>query len=106
MKLKLPSAAGMPYGWRHWCPSCEQNHVLPYREKDGWTFDGNMEAPTFTPSFKHTWTEWQGDAATGRRGKRVCHYVLTAGVLFFCDDSTHALRGKHPLPDLPATSAG
>jgi hypothetical protein len=62
-------------------------HPLP----DGWTFDGNLEAPTFTPSFLHSW-------GTGK----VCHYNLIAGWLQFCPDSTHGLAGKTvPLPDLP-----
>lgn len=72
----------------HWCPGCEEMHPLP----DRWTFDGNLEAPTFSPSFKHT---LGGDGG-------VCHYVLTAGQLHFCDDCTHKLAGQTvPLPALP-----
>lgn len=68
-------------------------HVLPWK-RGGWTFDGNMEAPTFDPSFVHTWTE--GDVP------RVCHYVLHAGVLNFCGDSTHVLANKNvPLQPRP-----
>lgn len=92
----------------HWCPACEEMHQLP----DGWTFDGNLEAPTFSPSFKHSgmkkvtvngeWTgEWVRDAS-GNPVPDVCHYILTAGQLQFCGDSTHALAGQTvPLPDLP-----
>lgn len=83
-------------------------HPLP----DSWTFDGNLEKPTFRPSFKHTgvkivkvdgkWTgEFVRDAA-GHTVPCVCHYHLTAGQLQFCVDSTHALAGKTvPLPDVP-----
>jgi hypothetical protein len=74
----------------HWCPGCEEMHVLPWK-RGGWTFNGDFERPTFTPSFKHS------DGAGN-----VCHYILTDGVLDFCGDSTHALRGKVPLPPLPA----
>lgn len=97
-------------GYAHWCPACGETHPLP----DGWEFDGNLECPTFTPSFKHTgaqrivtergdWTgEWKRDA-NGKPLAGVCHYVLTAGVLNFCNDCTHAMAGKAvPLPDLPA----
>jgi hypothetical protein len=92
----------------HWCPACEEMHPLP----DAWSFDRNLEAPTFTPSFKHEgiqrvfadgkWTgEWKRDAA-GNTVPFVCHYVLTAGVLNFCGDCTHSLAGQTvPLPDLP-----
>lgn len=74
-------------GYFHWCPACEGLHRLP----DTWTFDGNLERPSFQPSFHH------------RRGNgRVCHYVLTAGVLHFQADCTHALAGQSvPLPPIP-----
>ena len=71
----------------HWCPACESLHPLP----DGWKFDGNLESPTFSPSFKQSW-------GTGD----ICHYNLVGGQLQFAADSTHAMAGKTvPLPDLP-----
>jgi hypothetical protein len=86
---------GSPDEPAHFCPGCQQMHVLPWKRGD-WTFDGDFESPTFAPSFLHTWTE--GPEHVPRR----CHYVLTAGVLNFCADSTHALAGQPvPLPDLP-----
>ncbi len=93
-------------GYSHWCPGCEQMHVLP---ESGWAFDGNLESPSFTPSFRHTgvlrifqdgeWTgEWKQDL-DGSPIAFVCHYILTAGVLHFCGDCTHALAGTPtPLP--------
>lgn len=84
-------------------------HKLP----DGWTFDDNLESPTFSPSFKHTGKqivkdehgEWTGEWVLGPDGKALddcCHYILTAGVLNFCGDCVHPLVGKSvPLPDLP-----
>jgi hypothetical protein len=95
-------------GYLHWCPGCEESHPLP----DGWKFNGNLEAPSFQPSFKHEgwqrvfedgkWTgEWKRDAA-GNTVPYVCHYILTDGVLNFCGDCTHPLVGQAvPLPDLP-----
>lgn len=95
-------------GYSHWCPGCEQMHILP----DSWTFDGNLEKPTFSPSFKHSGIlrpfvvgEWVGEWVRDENGNTipfVCHYILTAGVLNFCGDCTHALVGKSiPLPKLP-----
>lgn len=77
----------------HWCPGCNQMHVLPWK-RGGWTFNGDVNKPTFLPSFRHRWTT--------SKGERVCHYMLTAGVLTFCGDCTHGLAGKSmPLPPLP-----
>lgn len=95
-------------GYSHWCPGCEQMHVLPH----SWSFNGDVERPTFNPSFKHEGMrrvfvsgEWRGDwerDANGNTIPFVCHYILTAGVLNFCNDSTHAMAGKSiALPTLP-----
>lgn len=92
----------------HWCPACEEMHPLP----DSWTFDGNLEQPTFSPSFKQEgvrrvfqdgrWTgEWVRDA-NGNTVPVVCHYILTAGILHFQADCTHAMAGQTVLlPKLP-----
>jgi len=104
---KLRKADG---GYAHWCPGCLEMHILP----NTWAFNGDLENPTFTPSFKHSgmrrlfanhkWTgEWIRDTS-GKPIPFICHYILTAGVLNFCMDSTHALAGKPvPLPKLPNT---
>jgi hypothetical protein len=84
-------------GFIHWCPACEEMHPLP----DSWTFDGNLNAPTFTPSFKHTYHARGADSGWGD-GEITCHYFLTAGTLNFCSDCSHPLNGQSvPLPDLP-----
>lgn len=65
-------------------------HPLP----DGWKFDGNLESPTFEPSFRHTYGPGQPD--------RCCHYSLIKGVLHFAKDCSHAMRSQSvPLPPLP-----
>jgi hypothetical protein len=95
-------------GYIHWCPGCNESHILP----DTWQFNGNIESPTFHPSFKHTgisrefidgnWTgNWIKDA-NGIVIQRLCHYMLTNGVLHYCVDCSHELVGQSvPLPDLP-----
>lgn len=102
---KLRRASG---AYMHWCPGCQEMHSLP----DSWKFDGNLEKPSFTPSFKHEGVrtakvkgKWVGEFVRDAKGNPVpviCHYVLTSGVLNFCPDSTHDLAGRAvPLPDLP-----
>jgi hypothetical protein len=80
---------------------------------DTWTFDGNVDSPTFNPSFlirgmqrevdsDGKWTgDWLRDA-NHNVVKFTCHFHLHAGILHFCSDSSHALSGKSiPLPNLP-----
>jgi hypothetical protein len=53
-----------------------------------WEFDGNEQAPTFSPSVH----------IVGQ-----CHYFIRAGRIEFCGDSKHHLAGKTvELPDLAA----
>jgi hypothetical protein len=106
------------YTWR--CPACQEMHSLP----DSWTFDGNLEAPTFSPSFKHTGIQIEKDEAGDWTGRWLtesgeakdffgsedkprpwcCHYVITAGQVAYCNDCTHTMAGQTvPMPELPET---
>lgn len=89
MKLQPLEAAGKPYGYAHWCPGCEELHRLP----EGWQFNGSMTTPSFAPSFAHTFGP--PDA------RRTCHYTITSGVIDYHADSSHSLRGKVPMPEIP-----
>lgn len=74
-------------------------------DRPNWTFDGNVDAPTFSPSMLIRWgRKVPGyETAADMEEGGICHYFLAAGVLKFCGDSTHALAGKDvALPDLPA----
>jgi len=91
--MKLHPVEG---GYVHDCPGCLQRHFLPLDR--GWTFDGNLDAPTFTPSFKHIGREWDWYMDTWKLSDPlppayICHYVLTAGLLNFQPDCTHSLAG-------------
>lgn len=89
----------------HWCPACEGMHVITVGgppEKPNWSFDGNLNSPTFSPSVNIRW----GNKVPGQEGRhRVggqCHYFIRAGHIEYCGDCTHALAGKVvELPDLP-----
>lgn len=78
------------------CPGCAELggsglHLLPVtpNERASWTWDGNLEAPTVSPSI------------LTRHGEGVCHSFLRAGVFEFLGDCTHSLAGKQvPMPDL------
>lgn len=75
----------------HWCPGCKSRHYIDTQEPNGsgaiWRWDGNAEAPTFSPSVN----------IVGQ-----CHYFITSGQIQFCGDSQHALAGQTvPFPDIP-----
>lgn len=100
VSTKLRRSTG---AYTHWCPGCEGMHVLP----DTWTFNGDVESPTFSPSFlhgpSHRFKSYdERGVGIGQPFEWRCHYFLTAGQLNFCGDSSHALAGKTvPLPELP-----
>jgi hypothetical protein len=80
-------------GYAHYCPGCKRMHVFavdaPFSNGARWTFNGDLEKPTFTPSMNIT-------------GQGVCHYFLRDGQIQFLVDCTHGLSGQTvPLPELP-----
>lgn len=100
-----PSLPDIPLGracWV-WCPACDRAHRFEILGEDGshpdrprgdhWTWDGNLESPTFSPSLL---VHAGGDQPR-------CHSFLRAGRWEFLTDSTHALAGQTvpmvPLPD-------
>lgn len=85
------------------CPGCIEMypgstglHILPVNTAEHspqWDWDGNLEAPTLSPSIltKH-----------GENSSGICHSFLKAGVFEFLSDCTHSLANQHvPIPDLP-----
>lgn len=80
----------------------------------GWGYNGNPDAPTFTPSIAVSghrlirdaagnWTGgWERDAA-GNLIPTMCHTHVTDGRIEFLGDCTHALAGQTvslpPYPD-------
>ena len=68
--------------WVWFCPGCGFNHSF---WMDGrWTFDGNIESPTFSPSLllkkEDGWAHQ-------------CHTFVRGGVIEFLGDCSHELVG-------------
>lgn len=105
MKLVHLSKKYWPQGGLgHWCPGCKSGHEInvdrPNSSGAKWSFDGNMERPTFTPSVNIRWGKFAGQCDYDEGG--ICHYFITAGRISFCSDSTHSLSGQTvDLPDIP-----
>lgn len=80
------------------CPGCGYGHV--FYTKNGpisngreqlWTFNGDMDAPTISPSLGVNMTD----------PPHRCHSFIKNGNIQFLEDSFHSLRGQTvPIPDL------
>ncbi len=98
----------VPGAYLHWCPGCNQMHMFyvdePAENGAIWSFDGNIEYPSFTPSM-HITVGPDGDPNDPEDyvpKKTVCHYFLTNGIIEFLNDCEHNLKGcKIELPKLP-----
>lgn len=94
-------------GYGHWCPGCDEMHVIYVGREKGpnWSFDGNVEKPSFSPSVRISYNgedagQDRGDGF-GKAPPACCHYFVKAGNIEFCGDSTHEFAGKTvPLPVL------
>lgn len=90
------------YGF--YCPGCQHEHIYyvnsPHWTKDsqGWTFNGDFNNPTFSPSLLITWgryadPNWQepDDIAPGQPSSwsGQCHLFVQNGVINYCSDCTH-----------------
>ena len=82
------------------CPGCGWTHILnvdPKHGKPRWTFNGDIDMPTLSPSI---------DATTAfRNGKprSRCHSFVRDGRIEFLGDSTHVLAGQTvELPEILA----
>lgn len=91
-----------------WCPGCKMAHQVRIAgDSPVWGWDGNVDAPTFTPSVLVTipWSrsvEPGDDPAEWR--DQICHSFVRAGKIEFLGDCTHELKGQTvPLPDWPSS---
>jgi hypothetical protein len=97
-------------GVSYWCPGCGMMHSVTIDGPHAWGFDGDVSAPTFSPSILVRGVEilTVEEYARVMMGKkvmprlRVCHSFIRAGRIEFLGDCTHGLAGKTvDLPDLP-----
>jgi hypothetical protein len=103
-----------------WCPGCAEAHVIRVGDGTGpgWGYNGNPDAPTFTPSIlvrgvridggdeefdrildTYKLPEDRDRMLADKRINTVCHSFVVNGQIQFLGDCTHALAGKSV--DLP-----
>ena len=87
------------------CPGCKTRHAI---STDRWTFNGDGDNPTFSPSVlvktgravDPNFQREPGDLP------EVCHSFVRDGQIQFLGDCTHALAGQTvPLPDINEDTA-
>lgn len=100
-----------------WCPGCKKLH---YYETPRWTFNGNYEKPSFTPSLllksghycngqKHPPNCPYCNLAKEKGTETfcsVCHLFVTDGMIKFQSDCTHELKDKKVPLEIPPPRGG
>lgn len=75
-----------------WCPGCKEHHgvniVKPNRLGAVWTWDGDVDKPTFNPS-----------VVVGKKNENgsmdvLCHLFVRSGHIQYLSDCKHELSGK------------
>lgn len=88
-------------GWMIFCPACQCGHLfyVNYAGKPTWTFNGDVEKPTFSPSMLVFASPKSIPEENGFDQKR-CHSFVRDGQIEFLTDCEHELAGKTvPLED-------
>lgn len=109
--VRVNNGAGDFYAWRIDCPGCGGSHLFTA----GWSFNGNPDRPTFTPSMlersghyipehkagESCWCTWNREHPDDPAPFTcyVCHSFVTDGRIQFLSDCTHSLAGR--AVDLP-----
>lgn len=70
-----------------YCPGCECDHMIQIGDGDGprWSFDGNMESPTVTPSIR---------TFNPVNNQTICHFYINHGQIQYLNDCKHRLAGQ------------
>lgn len=95
MKIRLVKGGGQIF----WCPGCDSAHQVNTSPKSNWTWNGDMDRPTFSPSILVT-CEWHTEDDTMKDDR--CHSFVKDGQIQFLSDCTHAKAGQTvDIPEWP-----
>ena len=92
-------------GFMFYCPGCAGAHQIWTKtsRSGGWTFNGDVDAPTFSPSVLVTYNGPDADGKDigfGPGPPARCHSFVTDGQIRFLEDCSHSLAGQTvALPD-------
>lgn len=83
------------------CPAGHE-HDIPTVARNGrpkWSFNGNLESPTFNPSIDEKTGYFvdpntEGDEEWLKANSYRCHFFIKDGQIVFCGDCSHNLKGQ------------
>lgn len=75
-------------GFMIFCPGCQCGHRFQVEGTPRWDFNGDMEGPTFSPSYLVQWDAGHPPV------HHQCHSFVRDGQIQFLSDCTHALAGQ------------
>ena len=94
MKLKRCNLGEDGDGVSFMCPGCKTTHAVPVTGPKAWTFNGDMNRPTLSPSIV-VWTEEYVDPEDQFKIPATrCHSFVRDGKIQFLSDCTHKLAGQ------------
>lgn len=93
---RVSNKEGVHIGYLIFCPACDNAHYLDKR----WTFNDNLEKPTFSPSLllrgKVMPTDEECDrilnGETVELADLVCHSFITDGKIQYLSDCSHSSK--------------
>lgn len=95
---KLGVTSGDQHLVLFWCPGCDHAHAI---NTNTWTWNGDLERPTFTPSVLVGGVQWETGSGfhkpnhtVAAGAPTVCHSFVTDGQIQFLTDCTHELAGQ------------
>ena len=95
---KIKDVGNVDGGHLYWCPGCDEAHQF-LANPGPWGYDGNADSPTIQGSVL---VRGPQRSVPGSGSDAVCHSFITAGMIQFLTDCTHALVGQTvPMGDWP-----
>ena len=93
--MKITTLSRDEHKHAFFCPACGFAHWFKTGVPGGWTWNGDREKPTISPSILTLLVEPR------------CHSFVTDGRIRFLNDCTHNMKGPTvELPEFPGTSIG
>lgn len=99
-KVKLFDAEHGTYKFK--CPAGHWHYIntkVPNHKNAQWSFNGNLDRPTFSPSVNERTGYFvdpnvKGDEDWLKENSYHCHFIITDGKIYFCEDCSHHLKGQ------------